>query len=596
MPWGCCPNKWPEDLDLNFLWNGQTFKARHGDSIAAALTEAGIQTFGEARSGRKRGLFCGMGVCQECLVIVNGARSHRACMTQVRNGMVVEAQADTQPLAMPECASAPEGQDSSVDLAIIGAGPAGLNAALVASGAGISVLVIDERTETGGQFFKPRSEGYRRQIRTDVQHQKGDALRARVQDSGTEILKGETVWFARKNEGASSFELRTLGPSGQTRVTARTVILATGAMERPAMIPGWTRPGVMTIGAAQTLVRRYGVAPGRRVLVAGHGPLGLQLAAEMTRIGVNVVAVAERGIPKIGAAFARAAWNAPGLMWDGIGYRADLLRNRVPVLSGWEATQILGADPVTGARLERIADGTRRDVEADTICLGEGFDPQVELARLMGVPVEIDPASRAPVPTRDHTCQTPVDGLWIAGDAGGLGGAQMAEAQGQIAAAGAVAFLRRDVPDVQNAFQHASQAQKFQSALWQMYDTAKRGSPADATTICQCEEITAGQIRGAISDGAKDPGSIKRTTRLGNGPLSGALLPARRLTHSGRRWTKPQTQKAFSHRKCLRVRCRLRHWHWKNRNGAGTQKAVLVRVRDAFPFNRWKNKRAPAIW
>jgi len=299
---------WPDVVRLPFRWNGRALQAQTGDSIAAALAEAGIVTFGTSRTGRERGLFCGMGICLDCLVIVGGKRSQRACMTKVRAGMSVQAQSDTGVCAISALPPPSETTDITVDLAIVGAGPAGLNAALVAMAAGATVCVIDERSEIGGQYYKPRSDGYRGSTAVDFQHRKGSVLRQSALKSGVTIRSGETVWFARAAEDRSVFTLRTDGPGGKAHISARAVVLATGALERPAMIPGWTRPGVMTIGAAQTLVRRYGVAPGSKVLVAGHGPLGLQLAVEMRKLGADVVAVAERGQPRQGIALMRAAW------------------------------------------------------------------------------------------------------------------------------------------------------------------------------------------------------------------------------------------------------------------------------------------------
>lgn len=512
---------------LSFGWNSQLIEARSGDSIAAALTNAGIRTFGINRTGRKRGLFCGMGACQECLVTIDGKRSQRACMTEVRADMRVESQDDTLPGALTACPTPPETGTTEVDLAIIGAGPAGLNAALVAVEGGVSVCVIDERSETGGQYYKPRSTGYRGANPGDAQHREGDKLRRRARESGATFRPGETVWFARAAEDGTGFELRTDGSDGQTRITARAVILASGAMERSPMIPGWTRPGVMSIGAAQTLVRRYGVAPGARVLVAGHGPLGLQLAVEMRRIGVDIVVVAERGRPRPGAALARAALAAPSLVRDGLAYRMRLQRDRVPVMNGWEAIEILGADAVLGARLRRIAGGAVRDVEADTICIGDGFAPQSELARLLGVPIRLDPVSCIPLPEREANGRTQVAGLWIAGDAGGLGGAHLAEVQGRLAGTEVLRHLGRDAAYIAADQRRAARARRFQIALWHLYDAPPRAVPRDTTTLCRCEEVSAAQVRNAIADGAIDPGAIKRATRLGMGRCQGRYcLPA----------------------------------------------------------------------
>ncbi|MCG6902560.1 MAG: FAD-dependent oxidoreductase [Rhodobacter sp.] len=514
-------------MALSFRWNGRPIKAQPGDSIAAALTAIGVHTFGTSRKARERGLFCGMGVCQDCLVIVDGKRSQRACMIEVREGMTVAPQSDTEAGDLEARFPASNPASTIVDLAIIGAGPAGLNAALLAKAGGAHVCIIDERHQTGGQYYKPRSEGYRSDTGADQQHRKGLALRQRVARVGVQIRTGETVWYARSSDDGSSFELRTNGSVGQTRFLSRAVIVATGAMERPAMIPGWTRPGVMTIGAAQTLVRRYGIAPGRRVLVAGHGPLGLQLAVELRKLGVDVAAVAERGRPQAGATLLQAAMASPGLVGAGLAYRLRLLRDRVPVLTGWETVEVLGEAAVKGARLRCIADGRTRDFAADSVCLGDGFAPQIELARLLGVKVTLDPEGQTPVPYRYADCATSVPGVWIAGDAGGLGGAQLAEAQGRLAAVSALQFLGLGAQSQLADLRQATKARRFQTALWRLYRAPRRAVPEEVVTLCRCEEVTAGQVRAAIENGATDPGAIKRATRLGMGRCQGRYcLPA----------------------------------------------------------------------
>ncbi len=352
-------------MTLRFTWNGEPRTGQPGDSIAAALSEGGVRAFGASRSGRARGLFCGMGACQECLVVVDGERSHRACMTELRQDMAVESQDDRAWASSPDASTAPPTDEISVDLAVLGGGPAGLNAAIAARRGGFRVLVIDERSEVGGQYFKPRSKGFRGTDPLDGQHRRGRALCRRSLASGAEFRWGETVWFARRS--SQGFELRSFGPAASARVMARAVILCAGALERPTMVPGWTMPGAMTIGAAQTLVRRYGIRPCGRVLVAGHGPLGMQLGAELVRTGAEVAAVVERAALRPNAAFLRAAIAGPALVRDGLGYRLALMRGGVPFLAGWEVASVMGSGQVEGVCLRHLADGRTRQFAVDLL-------------------------------------------------------------------------------------------------------------------------------------------------------------------------------------------------------------------------------------
>ena len=268
---------------LRFAWDGCILEAREGDSIAAALAANGILRLGESRTGRPRGVFCGMGACSECLVVVDGRRSERACMAEVRDGMCVRPQRDAEPIVAPGGGPLErEDAEFTCDAAIVGAGPAGLNAGIALRELGHSVQVLDERPDSGGQYYKCRSPGFRGSDSLDRQHRDGVALQRRAAAAGMGLNFDAAVWSARREstEAGDRFVLKAVQGSRALTVTARAVIVATGALETPAMVPGWTLPGAMTIGAAQILARRYGVVPGKRILVASNGPLGMQLASE----------------------------------------------------------------------------------------------------------------------------------------------------------------------------------------------------------------------------------------------------------------------------------------------------------------------------
>ncbi|MEM6693561.1 MAG: FAD-dependent oxidoreductase [Pseudomonadota bacterium] len=506
--------------DLVFEFEGQAVPATQGDSIAAALAAARRPVLGARRSGALRGVYCGMGVCHDCLVTVDGMRGQRACMTKVQQSMIVRREAEGALSEGTQPPSAKESRRIDADIAIIGAGPAGLTAAIEAAGAGARVVVLDERDAAGGQYFKPRIPGFRGGHAPDKQHKQGDALRAQARASGARFLFGQSVWFARAK--GMGFEVQSLGPDENIQVASKAVILATGAFERPAMVPGWTLPSVITIGAAQTLARRYGVAPGQRVLIASHGPLGLQLAAELVALGANVVALAERGRPRFGSALLRAVTVSPALTIAAARYRLATFRAKTPVLTGYELARVAYEDGVTRATLVNLATGVERPFDADIVAAGDGFSPQLELARLLGVPSSVDAARGDIRPQRESDGQTPVPGVWIAGDAGGLGGAEIAQCQGALSGASAAAYVGKSVSlNAAGLTRRLNRAMGFQDALWSLYRAPERALPNKDVVLCRCEEVTVCKVRAAIAAGAHDPSELKRKTRVGMGRCQG---------------------------------------------------------------------------
>src|SRR5690242_7411163 len=277
----------PAGRPISISFEGQKIAALEGETVAAALSAAGIVAFRHTPSGAARGLWCGMGACFDCVVTIDGRTGQRACMTKVADGMAVSGAVDVRLAPLGEEPDRTEPEERACDVLVVGGGPAGLAAAIAAVEAGATVVVLDERSATGGQYAKPLADSHGDSA-PDALFRLGRELRDRAIRGGATLLSDAVVWggFARD-------EIAALVAGRAVVFRARQLILAPGAHERPVPLPGWTLPGVMTTGALQSLVRAQRVCPGERVLIAGSGPLNMQLACELLAGGVKPLAVVE---------------------------------------------------------------------------------------------------------------------------------------------------------------------------------------------------------------------------------------------------------------------------------------------------------------
>ena len=515
---------------LSIFFEGREIRCRPGLSVAAALSAAGEREIRETGSGAMRGLFCGMGVCQECRVLIDGQSGIRACMTPVADSMRISRMPE---LAAPGAHSpeqaAGHARPETPDLLVIGGGPGGLTAASVAAEAGVDVVLVDERAALGGQFFKQpvAAADLPASLAGDSQFERGRVLIERARRSGVQILSGAEVWgaFAPNEFGVADGH-------GSWIMRPRRTIVATGAYERGVPVPGWTLPGVMTTGAAQTLLRSYGVLAGRRVLVAGNGPLNLQVALELQRAGVAVVAVAEAARPPGLASLGDAAGMllaTPRLALDGLGYLAGLSKAGVPVLYRRVLKSVAAADghlEATLARVGRESEPGEPALAVDAVCVGYGFQPNNEVLRCLGCRHEHDHRRGHLVTVRDEHCQTTVAGLYAVGDCCGLGGAPAALEEGMVAARAVIASLGADLPaghDHDRAVRRLRRHRRFQAALWRLFAAPRYQTElaTPATPVCRCENVRLSDIDAALEQGDSTIAMLKRRTRLGMGPCQG---------------------------------------------------------------------------
>lgn len=524
------------------FFEDEPVKYQTDDTVAAALVRAGHFAQRGGRVGAEHGHFCGMGACFECLVRIDGQPSKRACMTPASEGMRVERQPyhvnpeNFQATQMQAKVRNRELQSSAVEVLVIGAGPAGLRAALAARRNGAEVLVVDERAKAGGQYFKQaatRDDGRGTQG-IDRQMRRGAELYRETVGAGVEFFHDTLVWGAfRENDDRVVIGIVRAGEVEY--LEPRALIIATGATERPWPVPGWTLPGVMTTGGIQTLLRSYETAPPGPIVLAGNGPLNLQVAAELVGRGAEVAAVVEAGRPFGPSAVASNAISSvmsPSLIAQGLGYVSRLKRSGVPILQGCAIAAIeSGKDGnAASASIAQIApDGSlgkpERSIPARVVGLGYGFVPQSEIGRLLGLTHDWSPEGPGhPVVRRGPDGSTSLPGVFVAGDAGRIGGAHVAMAQGQLAGASAARHCGKPTQTgATRARWTVARHNAFQKNLWSAFSTPLRAAAGitSDTIVCRCEDVTAGAIRQAAGEAGVDVGNVKRMTRAGMGRCQG---------------------------------------------------------------------------
>ncbi len=286
----------------------------------------------------------------------------------------------------------------------------------------------------------------------------------------------------------------------------------------------------MTTGALQSLVRAQRVCPGERVLIAGSGPLNLQLACELVACGVKPLAVVEAA-PRPRPAVWRAAWamarGAPDLVRDGIGMLLTLKRAGVPVLWSARVKELHGDARVRSAHV--AGRGFDRSYDVDVVALNLGFQPETGLARALGAKQRfVDVGLGHLASDTDQDGRTSVPGVFAVGDGASLGGSRVAMARGRLAGLAAARELGLHAPDDPAARAALRRASAFQDALWTLFrpPRLRPDTLTDDTIVCRCEEVTAGRIRQELAGGLTSLPALKKATRAGMGRCQGRFCSA----------------------------------------------------------------------
>lgn len=410
---------------------------------------------------------------------------------------------------------------------IVGAGPAGIRAAITLAAGGLRPIVVDEGHACGGQIYRQplAPDGRDDRARYGSEAAKASRLHGDFAALGNDVdyLPKTLLWNLR--DGAADL----LRDGVNHRVSYDGLILATGATDRVLPIPGWTLPGVFTLGGAQIALKAQGCAIGRRVVFAGSGPLLYLVAWQYMKAGVDVAAVLDAAPLSAKFNLLRALSLAPDIVLRGARMAAELALRGTRVQFGVSDLRIEGEGKV--ARILYRSGARQHAILCDGVGYGLNLRPETQAADLAGCAFRFDPRDRAHLPLRDAGGRSNVAGVYLAGDGARIAGADAAEAAGERAA---LALLGdRGLP---HDAARAAALERTLATIDRLRDVLEAAFPfpshwadsiADDTLLCRCEEVSAAEARRAIDDFAlTEMNRLKAVTRIGMGRCQGRMCGA----------------------------------------------------------------------
>jgi thioredoxin reductase/bacterioferritin-associated ferredoxin len=415
--------------------------------------------------------------------------------------------------------------DTNVDLLIIGAGPAGMAAALQARALNLRVAVLDEQSAPGGQIYRSLeqsvSSGLVKSLGKDYANG-FDLIRA-FRQCGANYFPEHQVW---QIEGSGRVFASHAG-SGMI-MQAKRIIIAIGAMERAVPIAGWTLPGVMTVGAAQIMLKTAGLKPNANVWLAGSGPLALAYAVQLIECGGQLA-----GILDTSQASSRITalhhWAGAIKGWrdlvKGLSYHARLSLSSIKIHFGARNVRALGSQRIDRVQWES---GARTyTAHADGLLLHEGVIPNTHMTQSLDCQHIWDKVQQCYRPQLDSDGLSTISNIYVAGDCAGVAGALAAEQTGRLTALAAAASI--DVISLPQKNELAAPIFKqlrkhlyLRPFLDSLYAPSKEHTaPTGDVVVCRCENITSQQIRHAVESGYQDINQVKSHLRCGMGPCQG---------------------------------------------------------------------------
>ncbi|KQQ61847.1 FAD/NAD(P)-binding oxidoreductase [Pseudomonas sp. Leaf129] len=406
---------------------------------------------------------------------------------------------------------------------IVGAGPAGIRAAQTLAAHGLRPCLVDEALQGGGQVYRRAPGNFQRSAnqlygfearKAGAVHQALDALSAQI-DYRPDTL----VWNAEDGH------LHTLSQQRVGTVQYDRLLIATGATDRILPVPGWTLPGVYSLGAAQIALKAQGCAIGERVVFAGSGPLLYLVAYQYAKAGARVLAVLDSSPFGAQVAALPRLLLQPATLAKGLYYRAWLTAHGIAVHQGATLVEVVGEQKVEAVTWQRA--GSQHSLACDGLAFAHALRSETQLADLLGCQFTWSPLNRAWLPSRDRAGRSSVPSVYLAGDGAGIMGADAAEMAGERAALALLEDMGVTIDSERGPQleRQLARIQGFRVGLEAAFPFPEQwaSQAPDDLMLCRCEEISVGEVRQVVAQGHTDINRVKAHCRVGMGRCQGRM-------------------------------------------------------------------------
>jgi len=513
---------------IKFTFEQKKYCAYEGDTISSALIRNGIRNFREDKHKNYRGVYCNMGICNECIVEVNGSQSIKACTKKISDNDNILIQKYNANLPNIKEDVQLVKKIINFDILIIGAGPGGIGASLSLKNSKKKIALIDEKYSIGGQYYKKLSKIFNiiSFDKLDDQMKEGIQYENKILDTNINLFLGYKVWGAYKNQN-SEYEICCSKDNIDLRILCKKLIIASGSFEKPFFVSGWHLPNVFTTGGTQILVNSQKILPGAKIIICGNGPLNFQLANELKKGGARVKAVVESSkSPFINSFFSIFCFIlSPIIFLKGVKSYLNIFFSNTKIIHESFVNEIKEFNGKKTITIEKKNNKKIELKDIDIVSLNYGFCPNNDIGKLFGLDGQFNKKKNYFEIKKNIFNQTSDKNIFFIGEAAKNAGAKISLYEGQLTGF----FLNKNFKSVFEIlklpilFFNVLRSNLFQKALWSIFNREHSNiiSIKNDTILCRCEDVRYSDVLKYIDLPNVDAGLIKRMTRTGMGRCQG---------------------------------------------------------------------------